>query len=169
MARWKLVAPHYLNVEGVKWEYSEIDRTTGKPRRAVFPVPSLLDPGDPADWNHRQGRDDGEVIVTNGGASDPRDIRFTGDPTPDMIPLDDEAKAISASFASRWRHPIESLPSTYSDALVEDFQKEIADLRTSSGPAKVEGMSELLTAMTAMMKQNQDILAALAAKPERRL
>ena len=30
MARWKLMTPHYLNVEGETWEYTENDRQTGR-------------------------------------------------------------------------------------------------------------------------------------------
>ena len=38
MARWKLMTPHYLNVEGETWEYTENDRQTGRPKRVQFPV-----------------------------------------------------------------------------------------------------------------------------------
>ena len=48
MARWKLMTPHYLNVEGETWEYTENDRQTGRPKRVQFPVPRLLDIRDPS-------------------------------------------------------------------------------------------------------------------------
>src|SRR6266705_1767114 len=108
MARWRLRTGHYLNVPGTEWEYKETDRTTGKTGRKVFAVPMLLDPNDPADHNYP-----GEIIVAS--AEDrafPRDIIFLGDPTPDMEPIDDEAEAISEALASKWVHPIESLPDT---------------------------------------------------------
>ena len=44
MARWKLMTPHYLNVDGEEWEYQETDRQTGRPRGTKFRVPRLLDP-----------------------------------------------------------------------------------------------------------------------------
>lgn len=163
MARWRLVAPHYLNVEGTKWEYSEVDRTTGKQKRTQFPVPTMLDPDQPTDWSHVYGKDAGEIIVARGKSDDPKDIIFIGDPTPDMVPLDDEAKAISAAMAPKWKHPIESLSGTYADAMLKDLGQQIEEVRAASGGAKVEGMTELLTAMTAMMKQNQELLAVLVA------
>src|ERR1700690_2128608 len=100
MARWRLAGPHYLNVEGSTWEYKEVDRTTGKQKRTLFPVPQLLDPDNPGDWNHVRGKDDGEIIVADGrGEVNAKDIIFSGEPTPDMVPLDDDAKAITAKMA----------------------------------------------------------------------
>ena len=162
MARWRLAAPHYLNVEGTSWEYKEVDRTSGRNKRTVFPVPLHLDPDNPSDWNIVRGKDDGEIVVADHETfENPRDIVFTGEPTPDMVPLDDEAKAISASMAPKWKHPIESLSGTYADAMLKDMSVEMEAIREQGASAKVEGMTELLTAMTAMMKQNQDIMAAL--------
>ncbi len=162
MARWRLTAPHYLKVSGTTWEYKEIDRTTGRQVRKSFEVPLHLDPDQPADCNYTNNGM-GEIIVCYEGKGEPRDIVFEGEPTPDMVPLDDEAKTISASFASKWKHPIESLSGSYADHLLEMLQKEVADARTKSGAAPTEGMTELLTAMTQMMKQNQEILDALLA------
>lgn len=161
MARWRLTAPHYLNVPGTQWEYKEVDRTTGKPMRKVFEVPMLLDPNQPSDWNYRYGQDNGEIIVCQ-GKGEPADIIFIGEPTPDMMPMDDEAKAISAGFAKKWKHPIETLPGSYSEKVLDDLQKEVADVRSKT-VAPTEGMTELLTAMAAMMKQNQELIGALVA------
>lgn len=139
-----------------------------------FPVPLLLDPQQPADWTHNNNGE-GEVIVCHEGKGEPRDIIFTntdgtpGKPTPDMLPMDAEAKAISDSHAKEWNHPIESLEGngpSYSDQLLDQLQAEVADARsrtTASGPAQIEGMTELLSAMTQMMKQNQDMLGLIAA------
>lgn len=165
MARWRLAGPHYLNVKGSTWEYKEVDRTTGKQKRTLFPVPQLLDPDNPGDWNYVYGKDFGEIIVANKAGDYPKDIIFSGDPTPDMVPLDDEAKAITAKMAPKWKHPIESLSTTYADEMLKDLGEQMQEVRTKNGSAQVEGMSELLTAMTAMMKQNQELLAALA-KPQ---
>lgn len=161
MARWRLAAPHYLNVEGCVWEYKEVDRTSGRQKTTKFPVPTHLDPDQPADWNYVYGRDQGEIIVANKASDNTKDIIFAGEPTPDMVPLDDEAKAISAAMAPKWKHPIESLSGTYADAMLKDLSEEVAAVRSKSASAQVEGMAELLTAMAAMMKQNQEIMAQL--------
>ena len=165
MARWKLLASHYLNVPGTEWEYKEIDRTTGRPKMRKFPVPLLLDPAQPADWNYRDmATGDGDIIVCHDGKGEPKDIIFVGDPTPDMHPLDAEATAISQSFAGKWGHPIESLEAngpSYSEQLLNKLQEEVADVRSKTTSNQVEGMSELLTAMTQMMKQNQEMMSAI--------
>ena len=167
MARWRLAGPHYLNVEGSTWEYKEVDRTTGKQKRTLFPVPQLLDPDNPGDWNHVRGKDDGEIIVADGrGEVNAKDIIFSGEPTPDMVPLDDDAKAITAKMAPKWKHPIESLTGTYADMMMKDLGEQIQEVRAQGAAAPVEGMTELLTAMKAMMKQNQELIASLAAKPQ---
>ena len=165
MARWRLAAPHYLNVEGTSWEYKEVNRTTGRQQRTVFAVPLHLDPDNPADWNHVNGKDEGAIIVCNGKDEvNAKDIIFTGEPTPDMVPLDDAAAAISAKLAPKWKHPIETLSGTYADAMLRDMSVEMEEIRVQGASAKVEGMTELLTAMTSMMKQNQEILATLATR-----
>lgn len=165
MARWRLVASHYLNVPGSEWEYKEVDRSTGRQKRTTFPVPQHLNPDEPSDWNYVYGKDSGEIIVAHAGKNEPKDIIFTGAPTPDMVPLDDEAKEISARFASVWKHPIESLSGSYAEELLKDMGKEMDDLRGSQNkPAAIEGMTELLTAMTTMMKQNQELISALALR-----
>lgn len=165
MARWRLTASHYLNVEGTSWEYKEVNRTTGKQQRTVFQVPLHLDPDNPSDWNIVRGKDDGEIVVaTVLDPVFPNDIVFVGSPTPDMVPLDDEAKKISASMAPKWKHPIESLTSTYADAMLKDLSMEMEEVKLKSASAPVEGMAELLTAMTGMMKQNQEMMAMLAGK-----
>lgn len=169
MARWRLTQPHYLNVPGVEWEYKENDRQTGRAKRTMFPVPMFLNPDDPADWNYRVG-DVGEIIVTNVSAPGNADITFIGDPTPDMTPLDDEARAISASFAAKWKHPIESLPENggFSQALLNGLQSEVSNLQSKveAAPA-IQGLDKLLEAMSTMMAQNAQIIGALVeAKAE---
>lgn len=169
MARWRLAAAHYINTNDTVWEYSEVDRITGRPKRTQFPVPRLLNPEDPGDWNYIYSKDGfgkpdtGEIIVAQ-GAHEPKDYIFEGDITPDMVPLDDEAKKISAASAHKWKYAAEKLNGTYADEMMKDLSEQIDEVRAKSAPA--EGMTELLTAMTAMMKQNQDILAALVASKQ---
>lgn len=167
MARWKLVTPHYLHLTegGAEWEYKEINRQTGRPKSTKFKVPTLLDPTDPTCWNHQVGRDDGMVVVTNGGSSQPNDYIFSGSPTPDMVPMDEEAEKITAAMEKKWNITTTELKAGYSDKLVQDFESEIQKLKTEIQPqvAKVEGMDALVTALTAVMKQNEAIITTLLA------
>lgn len=169
MARWRLAAAHYINTNDTVWEYSEVDRTTGRPKRTQFPVPRLLNPEDPGDWNYVYSKDGfgkadtGEIVIAQ-GEHEPKDYIFEGDVTPDMVPLDDAAKKISAASAHKWKYSAENLNGTYADEMMKDLSAQLDDVRTKSAPT--EGMTELLTAMTAMMKQNQDMMAALFASKQ---
>lgn len=171
MARWKLMTNHYLNVPGNEWEYTENDRTTGRPVRRKFPVPRLLSITDPQDWTNTWGNKDnadGEVVVCYEGKGEPRDIIFVGEPTPDMQPVDEEAAVISASFANKWATKPDFNPGEFSQSLVDKFQVELAQAQTKS--SDIKGMDELIGAMTRLMEQNATIMAAMAnaAAPTRR-
>src|SRR5262250_2477567 len=109
MARWYLREKHYLNVPGTEWEYKETDRETQRQVRKVFEVPLYLNPDEPADWNDRVN--ERIIVSTKFDPASPRDYVFIGSPTPDMIPLDEEAQGITDDFVRRgvWKHPIESL------------------------------------------------------------
>ena len=148
MARWKLMCPHYLKVPGEEWEYVENDRTTGRPIRHKFPVPRLLDINDPTCWTNQWGNKDnleGEIIVCHEGHGEPRDQIFFGDPTPDMVPVDDEAREISASFEKIWQYKPEESSVSHSQSLVDRFQIEMAELR--SKPAEIPGLADLTAAI----------------------
>lgn len=165
MARWKLLQPHYLNLPGTKWEYTENDRSTGKPVRRQFDVPTFLHPESPGDWNDRNG-EEGIIVVSNKqDNAHPKDYLFASDPTPDMEPLDDEAREISAKLAPKWNHPIDSLPSqgNYSQSLLDGLQSKMAEAQSKTAETQAEGMSQLLATMAAMIKQNQELIATLAA------
>src|SRR5882672_3560161 len=97
MARWRLTAAHYLNVPGTEWEQKETSRETGRQIRKIYPVPLHLDPDDPTAQNR-----DGEVIVAHEGSEKKGDYIFTGPPTPDMEPLDDEAESLTKAERPRW-------------------------------------------------------------------
>jgi len=109
--RWKLLSAHYLNVPklpdgtAVEWEHKETARETGRTVRKLYPVPMLLDPKDPADWNYPE-----EIIVAWEGTPYSKDIIFLGEPTPEMEPLNTSAEEISARLHDRWSHPINDLP-----------------------------------------------------------
>src|SRR5882757_467519 len=126
MARWKLNEKHYLNVKGNEWEQVETLQETGEQVRHRYPVPLYLDPGD-AGLVKRWGHPSGEIIVSDGNNSQRRDVIFFGPPTPGMIPLDEEAEAISKAESPKWQHPIESLPGQgYSDSLLSQLTKQFA-------------------------------------------
>lgn len=161
MARWELKTGHYLNVdlpdgEPVNWEYSEIDRDTGRARRRTFPVPMHLDAG---------------VIVTDQEGTN--EIRFYGDPTLDMHPLDAEAKAISDKVNRSRVHPIESLPANgdFSQSLIQAFERQMTEIaRKGQGQAdnvSLRGASS--DEVAALKRQVEELTAMVAAqqpKPE---
>lgn len=149
MARWKLTDKHYLNVEGTEWEYKET-LDSGKQARKVFSVPTYLDPDSRSDWT-----EDGMIIVCDGKGRQPRDLIFSGPPTPDMLPLDEEAEAISAQYQHNWIPPIETM----------GLEMGVAPMAPTSSD---DGFKEL---MMGMMKQNAELIALLAnpAASERRV
>ena len=128
MARWRLTQPHYFNtIPPTKYRYEETDRDTGERNVAEFDVCRHVDPNNPRDC-----RSQGECIACN----DPKlaqrgDWVFTGDPTPDMQPIDSEAEEISASFAEKWKGPMseEAFPSTggFGGALLRQFEAQLVE------------------------------------------
>ena len=87
-----------------------------------------------------------------------------------MFPLDDEAQAITAEWAKRWKHPIEDLPGTmsYSQSLLDDLQRQMAEVQAGAvqKPMEVSGMQEFMAGVAAVMKQQTQILARLAPVAE---
>ena len=161
MARWRLREKHYLNVRtlpdgtDVVWEQKETSQQTGRSMRKVYPVPLLLDPDIGSDHNHPLG-----IVVCFEGKGAPGDIEFIGDPTPDMEPLDDEAKKISASFKERWIHPIESLENGFSGALLSKLEAAIGALAQKAPPTP----SQEMTQMMQMVRDLQEEVALLRAE-----
>lgn len=172
MARWKLSCNHYLMTQSpTEWEYMETDRFTGRQIRKRYTIPRLLDVKDPGDWTNKWGptdSQDGEIIVCLPGKGEAKDIEFLGDPTPDMIPMDDEAKAISEKFTPRWAYKPDG-EVTFSQSLVDKFQMEMAEKTAAPQQVEIAGLGELISAMTLNVQQNQELVKALTAKPERRL
>lgn len=174
MARWKLTEPHYLAVPDVKWEYQEIDRITGRPKRTQFPVPLHIDPLNLDDLKAYGQMDpelgmgaDPVIIVTDNPNPTGKDIHFKGNPTPGMYPLDDEARAISEKHSKGTWTPTagidpESQNSSYANKMMSGLIDQMTELKTATAAAApVQGIQELLAAMTGMMQQNQQILAEL--------
>jgi len=165
MARWKLTDAHYLRVLGMKWEYQEIDRRTGRPKRTQFEVPLYINPKYEDDLKaFGQGDPDPEfcdIIVSDGNNPQPKDVIFIGDPTPCMTPLDDEAKEISARLEKSWNAPeVEGL--SYGQRLELGFINQMAELKDKVQQApQIAGLEQLMASMTAMMQQQTEILARM--------
>jgi hypothetical protein len=179
MARWKLLEAHYLRVEGTKWEYSEVDRITGRPKRTQFDVPLLINPNDEGDLkSYGQNDPDGNLaLIVGHGTKGPhgRDILWfekdgsPGRPTPNMIPLDDEAKEISEKSERGWKDPGSQGAPTYAENMIDGFIAKMSELQVSAQAApKNDGITEVLATMTAMMAKQTEILAQLAAPQAKR-
>jgi hypothetical protein len=152
MARWRLRSPHYLNVPGTEWEYKETDQTTGKQGRKIFAVPAFLDEG---------------VVVCHEDKGQERDTIFLGPPTPEMEPLDAEAKAISASEAPKWQLPPDMIGGEidHSTALIHRFEKQMGEILLKQNaplPNASVPRSEF-DALKAQLAEMQKKLAAKAA------
>lgn len=160
MARWRLRTAHYIRVPGTEWQYAEQSQESGEQAMARFPVPRLLDPNDP-----RSCRSNGECIVAYKDSALGRDWVIEGPPTPDMEPLDDEAKAISAEWEHRWTDPIESLPGTggFSQSILQKFEASLAAVAAGT-PVSIAGASD--DALAKMQKQIDDLVARNAALAE---
>src|SRR6266702_3700395 len=134
MARWKLATAHYLNCPDTEWEHNETDLITGKALRKRYVVPKYLNPVDPGDCNR-----DGDCVVCYEGKGLPRDHVFLGDPTPDMIPLDEEAENISATYQERWAYKPDTTEANFSQSIIDRWNAK-------PEPVQVEGLPELVAA-----------------------
>jgi len=175
--RWSLRNAHYLNVEQlrdgtkIEWEHKEINTANGRMARKLFPVPMLLDPNEPSDQNYP-----GEVIVTHRveGAHNLRDdYVFSGEPTPEMEPLNEAAQAISDSLQDKWTHPIDTLPvngGMTSDEMA--FMERM--MKTFAGASQAQNQSVPKEQYDELKERLAKLEAALSAKieakaPERRV
>jgi hypothetical protein len=168
MARWKLACNHYLHtVKPAKWRYQHTDRASGENIEKEFIVPRFLDINDPKCWTTRYGgipvsrggsdnTTEGEVIVCR-GKGEPGDIEFIGDPTPDMLPQDEEAEAISASFQDRWAYKPEPMDPGYSQAIVDKVDH-------TEKPVVIPGLAELVAMIAEQTKQNQEIIKSFVRR-----
>lgn len=168
MARWKLNSSHYLNVEGAaaaEWEYEEMNRETNRKIRKRYPVPLLLDTTDPQCFNPKSS---GMIIVANKyNPAFPLDYIYTGPPTPEMEPIDEEAESISKAESKNWIHPIEALPGQgFNQSLLGGLEKQLAELISvattgkaapvSNGPTREE-FEAMQKQLFELMAQNQEL------------
>lgn len=179
MARWRLTENHYLNAldpvtrDKNEWEYNETDRDTGRAIRKRFVVPLFLDIRDPACHTPPKS---GQVIVSYEKGALPSDVIFTGEPTPSMEPIDDEATEISRSLENKWKHPIDSMSTTLSQSLISHFEGQINEImRLKPGQASVPNVAQsqvsaddfakLQAQVQELAAQNLALQAAAAEKP----
>lgn len=166
--RWRLTEAHYLNVPGTEWEQKELNQTTRKQVTKRYPVPTLLDPKEPSDWNYPE-----EIIVAYEGTKMPRDIIFVGPPTLSMEPLNEAAEKLLEPIRAKSQHPIESLPATgeFSTQLLETFtrQLEAAINRAGGIPQAVPNtavpsdvVAQLQAQMNALMEKNAELERRIA-------
>lgn len=164
MARWKLLAAHYLNTDPpMEWESKEIDRNTGRQARKVFKVPRLLEPKDPADHNYPEL---GAIVVCDGNNPGPRDIIFLGEPTADMEPIDAEAKKITQGYidSGKWKKPEEGMD--YGETLIKSFMAKMDQIQiqpVSVNSIDPKAFADLQDQVKALLEQN----AKLQAQPRR--
>lgn len=127
MARWRVTAKHYLLArqfgEDTTWVREETNRDTGRAFRRTFPVPLFIDPEDPICIN----RNVGYCVVATEGSEMPGDITLLSPCTPDMEPLDDDARKVTAEESKKWKDPINSLPI----AIGEDFGNQLLTMLTA--------------------------------------
>lgn len=167
MARWRLNSPHYLNVkeldgEPVEFRYTEQSLTTMRNRSRAFPVPLYLDPKDPTLINSEDG-----IVVSDGNHPGPKDYIFLGDPTPEMMPIDDEAEAISEKHRSRWINPVEAFNTgqDYSQSLLQTLERQIEAInRVAPGaqpvPVSNDQLAKVLERLAAIEAENVELRAA---------
>lgn len=168
MARWRVTAKHYINAkqfgEDTTWVREETNRDTGRAFRRTFAVPLYIDPEDPICIN----KNIGFCVVATEGSEMPGDIIILGPPTPDMEPLDDEAKAITKAESVKWKDPINSLPISIGD----DFGNQLLAMLTAQfntvsaqGPnTSLKGASNTeIEELKAMLIAQQEQIAKLLA------
>jgi hypothetical protein len=165
MARWQLTEAHYLNVPDNKWEQQITDRSTGRPIRKQFLVPLHLDPNIESDWNHQEriGNNivDGKIVVCHAGKGEPKDITFSGPPTPGMLPLDDEARELSSKLSVPFTTGLD--PVAQANGWQQQLLVELSDMKQAVATAPViPGFAEFMKAMTEVMSTQTTLLARLA-------
>lgn len=155
--RWELKEPHYLFGTNAKYMKEEINMDSKKLARHFYDVPEYHDEG---------------TIVYQGRPLLDTDIPFTGDPTPAMEPLDDEAQALSDKLRPRWISPIDNAALKAQELAPETllmmtaFAKEIgAQIQAgqntpvpegSISRAEFEEMQKQLSALQAEKAQQQE-------------
>jgi hypothetical protein len=167
MARWRVTAKHYVLAkqfgEETTWVREETNRDTGRAFRRTFTVPLYIDPEDPICIN----KNTGYCVVATEGSEMPGDITLLSPCTPDMEPLDDDARKITATETPKWKDPINSLPISIGD----DFGNQLLAMLTSqfntvaNNPSvSLKGASgDQIAKLEAMLLAQQEQIAKLLA------
>jgi hypothetical protein len=171
MPRWKLTAKHYLQAlqfgQPSEWQREEINVQTGRAFRKTYPVPMFIDPDDPFCINRHVGY----CVVATEGSDQPGDLIVSNfKPTPDMEPLDEEARTMSEAERPNWINPIDGL----SPMMGEDFANQLLaalqqQMNQTSGvsPSQLgvnSEVSNLSTLVAAQQRQIDQLLAALSGR-----
>lgn len=169
MARWKVTAKHYIHAEQygqpTEWIREETNRDTGRTFRKALVVPMLIDPEDPGCIN----RFTGMCVVATKGSEQNGDIVMFGPPTPDMEPLDDEARKISEAESPKWISPVDSLPlqigEDFAAVLLRQLEAQMTQMTTQ--PKDAVSLKSVpnkeLDEMREMLKAQQEQIAKLLA------
>lgn len=136
MARWRVTQKHYLHAkqygQPTEWAREETNRDTGRTFRKTMLVPLLIDPEDP----FCQNRTTGMCVVAREGTEQPGDIVFFGPPTPDMEPLDEEARKETDSFKHRWKSPFDDMPvaigADFGESMLMFFQRQLTEAQNGN-------------------------------------
>ncbi len=169
MARWRVTAKHYLLArqfgEPTQWVREETNRDTGRAFRRTFDVPLYIDPEDPVCINKNLGI----CVVATEGSEMPGDIILLSPCTPDMEPMDDEARKITAEESKKWKDPINSLPV----AIGEDFGQQLLAMLTAQfntvanqpvGSMSLKGVADpQIEELKRMLAEQQEQIAKLLA------
>jgi len=167
MARWRLTEPHYIYTDpDTVWERIETDTETGRQIRKQYVVPAYFHHEIEADWTDKVEK---AVFVCDGNNCQKRDIVFKGDPTPGMMPVDDEAKAITDKFKHKWNIPdtIKWGPGQYSSALADHFaeQQDRINMKMSAMTEQnTQAINQFMQQMGLQQSQMMKILEILADK-----
>lgn len=169
MARWRVTAKHYINArqfgEPTQWVREETNRDTGRAFRRTFDVPLYIDPEDPICINKNLGI----CVVASEGSEMPGDIILLGPPTPDMEPMDDDARKVTAAESAKWKDPINALPIH----IGEDFGAQLLNMLTAqmNTVAKVPntslagaGPSDIAELKALLAEQQKQIAALMGAQ-----
>ena len=167
MARWRLTEAHYLFTDpDTIWERLETDSTTGRQVRKQYVVPAYFHHEIESDWTDKVEK---AVIVCDGHNPGKGDIIFKGEPTPGMMALDDEAKAISAKYKDKWNIPdhIKWGDGQYSSALADHFAEQIDKVNMRAGQLSEQNavnLSKYMESAGVQQAQMIKILEMLAVK-----
>ena len=163
MARWQLTTPHYLHtVRTTEWEHKETDRDTQEEVRTRYPVPRYLERGS---------------IVTRGEPPQSKfEFEIIGDPTPDMVPLNADAQAISDTFMPHWSKMGSFELGGGTEAVLAGLADKLEKAMTSGMPVYAQplnGVSQdqftaLQNQVTELMKQNAELIGQLLNNSSKR-